>query len=172
MQLENIVTKSDSFGAAASGLCLVHCMATPFIFVAQAHAATCTEAAPIWWHIIDFLFLGVSFLAVYWSAQNTSKTWVKYSLFISWVILFFVIINEKVGLLHLTGAAIYFPALGLVFLHIYNKKYCQCDDEQCCLDQSEIPTHAAGGSIKHHSEVNKIINDGFFLLESACISPF
>ena len=43
-----INSESDIFGAAASSLCLIHCLLTPVIFVVQASAFSCSEASPIW----------------------------------------------------------------------------------------------------------------------------
>ncbi|MFT5146453.1 MAG: hypothetical protein ACI9H1_001176, partial [Polaribacter sp.] len=31
--------------------------------------------------------------------------------------------------------AIYFPALTLTVLHLYNKKYCQCNTTNCCTNE-------------------------------------
>ncbi len=124
---------SDIFGALASGLCLLHCMATPFIFIAQTEVSH-HHNAPIWWQSIDLIFIGISFLAVLWSSKNTSKTWVKYSFWVSWILLSIIILNEKLAIFYIPGALIYIPALALVALHIYNKKYCQCNDESCCTD--------------------------------------
>jgi hypothetical protein len=84
MQL-TIIKKSDVLGVLASGLCLIHCIATPFIFVAQTCSASCCSVAPTWWSTIDYVFLGISFFAIYWSVQNTSKNWIKYAL---WIIIF------------------------------------------------------------------------------------
>ncbi|MEM1000261.1 MAG: MerC domain-containing protein [Bacteroidota bacterium] len=130
--------RSDTWGALASGLCLIHCVATPFIFIAHAgahehgHEHGHAHASPLWWGTIDIIFLAVSLLAVAWSARNTSKNWMRYALIGSWLGLALVIINEKVGLLHLPEEAIYLPALALVGLHLYNRRYCQCDEEECC----------------------------------------
>ena len=123
---------SDFIGAFASGLCLIHCIATPFIFIAQTCSATCCETAPLWWTAIDFLFIGISLFAVYWSVRNSSKSWMKYSLWISWALLCLVILNERIELLQLPELSIYFPAIALVILHLYNRKYCKCKDDSCC----------------------------------------
>ena len=131
MLAKNKVIKSDNLGAFASGLCLIHCIATPFIFVAHTCSASCS-GAPTWWSIVDYVFIAVSFLAIYWSVQTTSKDWVKYSLWASWAILLFVIINERLELISLMEQAIYVPALSLITLHLYNQKYCQCTDNGCC----------------------------------------
>ncbi len=126
------IKKSDTLGAFASGLCLIHCIATPFIFIAQTCSASCCSGAPTWWSMMDYLFLGISFFAIYWSVQNTSKNWIKYALWTSWSVLLFVILNEKIELIHLAEQAIYTPALALVGFHLYNRKYCQCAEDGCC----------------------------------------
>ena len=135
MEALKIRLKSDNIGALASGICLVHCIATPFIFVAAAnhdhshhHGHT-----PLWWSVMDLLFIGISLVAVYWSARFSSKSWIKYALYFSWAGLAFFIFNEKLKLIHLPEALIYIPAISLILLHLYNKKYCQCNDDECCV---------------------------------------
>ena len=123
---------SDSIGAIASSLCLIHCVATPFIFIAQTCSATCCESAPTWWTIIDYVFLAISFFAVYWSSNNSSKQWVKYSLWFNWIALCLLIINEKLQLYSIPEGIIYLPAMTLFVLHLYNQKYCRCNNNQCC----------------------------------------
>jgi len=128
------VEKSDSIGVMASGLCLIHCLATPFLFVAKTCAMSCCAAAPIWWVLLDYVFLIVSFFAVYWSTLTTSNDKVKSALWISWFVLSFILINEQIQLIFLSKYAIHLPAFALVSLHIYNLKYCQCQDRQCCAE--------------------------------------
>jgi hypothetical protein len=128
--INKLVTKSDTFGAFASSLCLVHCIVTPILFAIQPIAAQ-TEGAPIWWKSLDYIFLIISFFAVLWSAKNTSKTWMKYALWISWLLLTLAIVNEKLELFHLGELVVYIPAVSLIGLHLYNRKYCQCGDEEC-----------------------------------------
>ncbi len=136
--------KSDYLGAVSSTLCLIHCVATPFIFIAHsalhhdhAHDHAHGHGAPIWWQAIDIIFLAIAFLAVYQSAKNTSKNWVRYGLWISWALLVLFIINEKFHWAHLAEFWVFFPSLSLVGLHIYNLKYCQCEDEDCCVTQAQ-----------------------------------
>ena len=126
-------TKSDSIGAFASGLCLVHCVATPLIFVIQPLSLHAEDAAPIWWKSLDYFFLFISFFAVYWSVKNTSKTWMQYSLWISFSLLTAAILNEKLELFHLGELVVYNPAISLIGFHLYNRKYCQCANETCCV---------------------------------------
>ncbi|MEP1489164.1 MAG: MerC domain-containing protein [Algibacter sp.] len=127
--------KPDNIGAVASTLCLIHCIATPFIFIVQSCAITCCSETPTWWQFIDYFFLIISFFAIYRSTQTTSKKWMKPSLWLSWFLLLFVIINEKTAWFPLPEYVIYFPALALIILHLYNKKYCQCNLNKCCTNE-------------------------------------
>ncbi|NIJ45206.1 hypothetical protein FHR24_001645 [Wenyingzhuangia heitensis] len=124
--------KSDTLGALASSLCLIHCVATPFLFIAQTCATTCNGAVPHWWSFIDYIFLVISFFAVYKSTQETSISFIKPLLWFSWFVLFLIIANEKLELIILNEATIYIPALALIGLHLYNKKYCKCNVTKCC----------------------------------------
>ena len=127
-----IKQKPDSIGAIASTLCLIHCIATPFIFIAQSCAVFCFDKIPSWWGSIDYFFLVISFLAVYRSTQTTANYWIKPLLWLSWCALFLIIMNEKIAWFALSEQAIYFPAITLILLHLYNKKYCQCNTNKCC----------------------------------------
>ncbi|MEM6260993.1 MAG: MerC domain-containing protein [Bacteroidota bacterium] len=133
-------SKSDTVGALASGLCLLHCVATPFLFMAHASTTAAHHHhhgdTPVWWGMIDILFIVISLIAVYFSAKNSSKTWMKYALYAGWAAMSFVLINEKLELLHLAEAWIYPPALALIGLHFYNQKYC-CEDEECAVPEKE-----------------------------------
>ena len=127
--------KPDSIGAIASTLCLIHCLATPFVFIAQSCALTCCSGVPMWWGSIDYIFLIISFFTVYRSTQTTTKNWIKPALWISFTALFMVIINEKINAINLNEKAIYIPAIALIMLHLYNKKYCQCHTNTCCTNE-------------------------------------
>jgi len=50
-------------------------------------------------------------------------------------VLFIIIMNEKMAWFSLSEQAIYFPALALIALHLYNKKYCQCNNNKCCTNE-------------------------------------
>lgn len=129
-----LLPQSDVMGAAASGLCMIHCIATPFLFVAHTCSVTgcCTATTPGWWSFLDYLFIGITFLAVFFSARNTSKSWMKHALYASWVLLTAAIINEKMALVQLAETWKYGIAIILVGLHVYNRRYCQCKEEACC----------------------------------------
>ncbi|ALJ05968.1 hypothetical protein APS56_12865 [Pseudalgibacter alginicilyticus] len=125
--------KADSIGVISSALCLIHCVATPFIFIAQTGLLTCCSATPSWWGLIDYFFLGISFLAVYHTTNTTVSKWVKPALWLSWGLLFLVIINEKTTWFSFGENIIYIPTISLIVLHLYNRKYCKCDIDKCCV---------------------------------------
>jgi len=127
-----LTQKSDIFGAAASTICLIHCLITPLIFVAQTCSKTCCSTAPTWWKMVDLLFLVISFFAVYHSTTLTTKTWLKISFWGSWTGLALLIINDNLNLFQLAHESVYVPSLGLIILHLYNRKNCKCSDSNCC----------------------------------------
>lgn len=120
----------DNLGVTFSSLCVFHCFITPFLFLSQAHLAV----IPGWWQSLNFLFLSLSFFAIYRSIQNSSSNIIKVLLFASWTSLAFLLISEELELFHLPEALTYALGFSLAFLHVYNKKYCQCDDGTCCDD--------------------------------------
>ena len=126
------INNSDSIGALASTLCLIHCLATPFIFVVQSCAASCCASAPAWWVFFDYLFLTISFFAILKSTKTTQSNFIKYALWSFWLLLFCLIVNESIEVLLINKNVLYFIAITLSSLHIYNLKYCQCNDNKCC----------------------------------------
>ena len=122
----------DNIGIIAGFLCAIHCIATPFLFIAKACTATCCAEAPIWWIFIDYLFLIISFIAIYYTNKSTTNYWVKLSLWISWFLLGFSIVSHSFDITYLTKNFIYFPAFTIIFLHFYNLKFCKCQEDKCC----------------------------------------
>lgn len=132
LKMNLIINKSNNIGVIASTICLVHCMATPFLFVAELCIDSCCETAPTWWIFLDYIFLFVAFFAVYQSTRLTSNKTIAIALWLSWLILCLIIVNERIRFFNLSEYAIYLPTLSLIFLHIYNKKFCQCETDNCC----------------------------------------
>ncbi|WP_409371820.1 MerC domain-containing protein [Saccharicrinis fermentans] len=116
---------------ASSTLCLVHCILTPFIFIAQACAASCCAEAPAWWRAIDLIFLIISFTAVYFSAKSSSKAWIKVSLYITFIVFFILMANEHTHTLPITRYPMYIAAGILAGLHFYNRRFSACPNN-CC----------------------------------------
>ena len=127
-----IAFKPDVIGAIASSLCIVHCLLTPLLFISHLYTSTGTQNIPFWWKDLDFLFLTISFIAIYRATKTSSKKFMKYALWIGWIVLFILIFNEKMAWLALPGILNYISAISLSLFHIYNLNYCQCGDENCC----------------------------------------
>lgn len=121
--------KSDILGALASSLCVIHCVATPFLFLAHTCAITGCAETPFWWQSLDYIFLAVSFFAVARSAQQTARPLLRNALWGSWGLLALLVLNEKTALLPLPETITYVAALGLAGLHLYRLRYCSCAPE-------------------------------------------
>ena len=129
------LNKSDAVGACASALCMLHCIATPFLFLATATTTcsqSCCSTAPVWYQWFDYIFLFISFFAVYQSSRTSTSVWVKYGLWISWITFFLVILNANYQWIFLSQNTKFIPSFSLIALHIYNLKYCQCKEDECC----------------------------------------
>ena len=130
MKILNFTSSSDIIGASASAMCFIHCLVTPFLFVAYSNTVIIENTYPWWWGILDI----ISLFAVYWSTYNTSKQFIKYTFWTLWILLALIIINEKWEIVHVAEVFIHLTTLGLVFLHFYNRRYCQCENDKCCVD--------------------------------------
>ena len=130
--MNRIILPFDNIGIIASTLCTIHCIATPFLFIAKACTVTCCSDAPFWWVLIDYLFLVISFYAIFSISKNLTVKWLKSSFWISWLVLLITIANHSINIINLPKNFIYIPSIVIVVLHFYNLKYCKCQDEKCC----------------------------------------
>ena len=124
IQTQKIVNP-DLVGATAGALCFVHCIATPFLFIAKASSDVSCADAPIWWKAVDYLFIVVSFAAIYFATKNSDKNWIKVALWVSWVLLLLAILSETFAHGLVPESVIYLPALAIIGFHFYNHKYCK-----------------------------------------------
>ena len=134
--MKAIILRPDSVGSIASMACLIHCIATPFIFITQACTMSCCAGAPIWWQSIDYIFILISFFAILKSTQTSSNKIIKIALWTTWFLFFISIINKTIGLLYINQNFTYATGLMLALLHLYNLRYCQCDNEKCCVNDN------------------------------------
>tara|TARA_Y100000385_G_scaffold165851_1_gene171889 strand:- start:140 stop:550 length:411 start_codon:yes stop_codon:yes gene_type:complete len=124
--------KVDSLGALISGLCMLHCLATPIFFIASACSAACCNLAPAWWQSLDYIFLVISLFAVIQASRNSNSSLVPSALLASWFGLCFFILNAKFGWISVHQNVKFIPAFLLIGFHLYNMKYCQCESNECC----------------------------------------
>ena len=124
------IKNSDAIGSIAGILCIIHCIITPLLFLTNAELATKQTLFAL--QLIGYVFLIISFFAVYRSALNTTNKTVKVLFFFFWGALLFLILNESFGAFRIAETFTFISAFSLSALHIYNLKYCQCKDETCC----------------------------------------
>ena len=130
------IKKPDTLGACASALCMLHCMATPVLFLVAATSCSqsCCSAAPLWYQSLDYFFALLSFFAVLQSTKSSTAKWIKYGLWISWIALLIVILNVNFfQWIYLSQNIKFIPSLILIGLHLYNQKYGQCLENDCCI---------------------------------------
>ena len=127
---------ADHIGSIATFLCLIHCIIAPYIFLSYTVSTAIEQHVelPTWWGFIDSTLLSISIAAVYWSSKNSTSNWIKAGLYSNWVFITFLIVNEKFDLFHIAESLIYIPTACLIALHQYNRKYCKCQDDSCCVD--------------------------------------
>ena len=127
-----IIKYSDYIGASASGVCFIHCLATPILFLSQASLVSIGNEMLFLWQSLNFFLLTISAIAVYYSIKNSSNLSVNTLLFLTWFILLCLIITEVFEIFSVPEFYSYITAISLSGLHIYNLKYCRCDNEECC----------------------------------------
>lgn len=130
--MSNSTLTYDKIGVISSTLCMIHCIITPFIFLAKVCSISCCSEAPVWWQIIDYLFLGISFVAVYYSTKDKSLDWLKIFFWITWFFLFITIVNHTLEIIYLNPNLIYIPAFLIIMLHLYNMHFHKCHNKNCC----------------------------------------
>ena len=52
---------SDQMGIIANTLCMLHCFATPFLFLTQAQVSTVGHEIPLLWQAVNYIFILISF---------------------------------------------------------------------------------------------------------------
>jgi len=123
--------KSDELGMLSSALCMLHCFATPFLFVALPSSSVIHPESQQLWGWLDVIFLGISFIAIFRSVQQSNVRWLRVGLIFSWLLLAFLIFNERFAVLEVPFYMVYFPAFALIVLHLINRKNCRCQ-AGCC----------------------------------------
>jgi len=127
-----IKINSDHVGITTGILCAIHCMFSPFFYVYQASISSNNFEASFLWNSMNYIFIIISFIAVYKSVLNSSNSIIKSILFISWFALTILILNEQFEILHLQEVYTYLSASILCVTHFYNLKNCRCDNDDCC----------------------------------------
>lgn len=114
---------SDSLGASASILCAIHCAATPLLFLAKPILDGAESHGGFsLWGALDWVFLVLSFGAVWYSAKYTTHKSVPMLLWIFWATFAIGILSEAAGIGALSWL-VYFGSIALAITHIVNFRY-------------------------------------------------
>lgn len=110
---------SDLIGAWASFLCMVHCLVLPIIISLSVFSLGINHEH---WHALDYIFVGISLIAVLYASRRSNLTWIKAGLWITFGIFSFALLGHDLfpGLLWLSLGA----SLVLMALHLFNHKAC------------------------------------------------
>ena len=131
--MNRLLVQSDKIGIIASTLCAIHCFMTPVLFVVKACSTSCCAESPVWWQSIDYIFLIISLIAIYYTSKNSTKSWIRISLWASWILLLLTLISHSFENTLFPNNFIYFPSSAIIILHFYNIKYCKCAKDSCCM---------------------------------------
>ena len=127
-----IVNNSDYIGVTSSAFCMLHCFATPFLFLSSPLSLSISQEFTLLWYLLNYIFLFLSFIAIYHSVKNSTNIFVKVFLYLGWVSLASLIIIETFEIISIPEIYTYFSGFSLAILHVYNLKYCRCEDDECC----------------------------------------
>ena len=128
MEITRKINRSDIMGALASGLCAIHCGLTPLLFFAAQPVLESTvdghSHGSIWWGALDYVFLILSLVAVYFSAKHTHHKEIKWVLWIAWSIFAIGLLSEP---FHLSYGKwlMYIGSAVLIIAHLKNYQYTQ-----------------------------------------------
>jgi len=110
--------KSDIVGISASFACIIHCLAAP-AFVSLGYVLNLSILGQ--WHWLDYIFIGLAVIAVYFSSKNTESIILK---ILFWLFAFLfslsILMHEMVSGMELLTLG---SSLVLIFLHFVRLKY-------------------------------------------------
>lgn len=119
------INYSDWLGVTTSGLCAVHCTLTPLFFATRPILEGTLDKhghSSEFWSLLDYLFLGLSFIAVWYSARHTSYSVIKWIFWGAWSIFTIGLLSE---LFHFYYAKwlMYVGSIALIGMHLFNLFY-------------------------------------------------
>ena len=112
--------KSDYIGILSAGLCLIHCILLPIFFAMRAIDFEHEVEGIFKW---DYVFLILSFYAVYHSAKHSHSALIKKILWVFFSVLAVCVFLE--GISEIFEYLIILVSMGLVAVHFVNLRHCQ-----------------------------------------------
>ncbi len=137
MTTSSISKKSDLLGIFSSGLCAVHCAITPLFFAAKPlfeqavdHPRHGDGHGPSGWAMLDYVFLLLSLLAVWFSTRHTNSRPIKTALWASWACFAVGLVLEMQYLVW-GKWLMYAGSIALIAAHMANMRHCRACDGSC-----------------------------------------
>lgn len=113
--LSSRMNRSDLLGIASAALCTVHCLAAPLVLLLFATSE--------FWHALSYVFLAISFVAVYFATKHTHSKQISLLIWGSFTLLAIsLILEHQIHAMHYVG---YAASAGLIFGHVQNIKQCK-----------------------------------------------
>jgi len=114
---------ADKLGIISAVICAVHCLVIPALFLLKysfADSLTVLHsgeggALPVWWHVLDYVFLIIGFVAVLHASTHSASAGVRVALWLFWLCLGVAVIFEDS--LHWLS---YIASAGLIGTHFVN----------------------------------------------------
>jgi hypothetical protein len=132
LKYQSLTKSYGGLGIHSSLLCTVHCLSAPLIFTAVSCREVCCETTPQWFRLVDFLFILLAGVAVYFSIKNTVVKWIKVSFYVSLVALIILVVNKNIQIINIHPNLIYGVYAMLILLHINNFYQCRIRKSNNC----------------------------------------
>ena len=116
MKTDLLSRKADYLGITGSVLCIIHCLITPLLLMTTA--ALHDEHLRIGYLSLDYIFIGVNIMAVYFATKSTTSLAIKRSLWGFLTLFAMGIMFEDVD--HTFRLIGYVASAGLVLTHLVN----------------------------------------------------
>ncbi|MGB5979818.1 MAG: MerC domain-containing protein [Cyclobacteriaceae bacterium] len=108
-------SRSDIMGIISSGLCIIHCLAFPVFLAASGNSAAWLDHS---FHGLDYLFVGLAIIAIYFSTRNLNRLWLQSAMWASGLLFGLMVLLHTYGpTFRIVGLV---ASLLLVMLHLIN----------------------------------------------------
>lgn len=122
------LNNSDFIGATVSFLCAVHCTLTPLIFAVKPVMESTMHHEHAhghgFWAAFDYIFLVLSLLAVWFSARRAARPFLKWALWIAWLVFAAGLLTESLEL-SFSKWMMYAGSIALIIFHLQNHRECK-----------------------------------------------
>jgi accessory gene regulator protein AgrB len=111
---------ADLVGATSSLLCVIHCLVFP-VLITLSYVSSSLEVVEHW-HMLDFIFIGLSFFAVKYATSRTPKASMRKAFWATFIVFSAGLLAHEVAhwMILISLAA----SLVLMGLHLVNYRSC------------------------------------------------